>query len=146
MTRVLDGYLSSSENADSLRRHNDLLLEVQAKYAYIRQARQVRLLEDIISRNYKGERLGYGRMLSEAVALLHDLKFDLANYFDPLVESILHHTTAILDNKYIRKTYIERDEKDLTRNGLEVRKNYRKLVSLLDEFRSIRNSKHPEPV
>lgn len=145
VTRVLDGYLRSSENAESLRLYNDLYQEVWAKYAYIRQARQVRFLEDILSRSYRGERLGYGRMLSEAVALLHDLKFDLANYFEPLVESIIHHTAALLDNKYLRRTYIDREEKELTKNGMEIRKNYRKLISLLDEFRSIRKSRQPHP-
>ncbi len=143
--RVLDGYLNSPDNAESLRRHNELLREVTGKYAYIRQARQVRFLEDILSRNYRGEHLGYGRMLAEAAALLHDLKFDLANYFDPLVENIIHHTAALLDNKYLRRTYIDREERELTPNGLEIRKNYRKLIGLLDEFRSIRKSRRPRP-
>ncbi len=145
VSRVLDGYLNSPDNAESLRRHNELLREVAGKYAYIRQARQVRFLEDILSRNYRGEQLGYGRMLAEAVTLLHNLKFDLANYFDPLVENIIHHTAALLDNRYLRRTYIDREERELTPNGLEIRKNYRKLIGLLDEFRSIRKSRRPRP-
>ena len=44
----------------------------------------MRYLEDIVSRNYKGERLTYSRMLIEAIGLLRDLKFELGNYFEPL--------------------------------------------------------------
>lgn len=141
VTKVLDGYLKSPDNAEAFAAFNDLVLDVQAKYAYIRQARQVRFLEDIMARSYKGERLGYGRMLQEAVSLLHDLKFELANYFEPLVESVLHHLKAILNNRYILRTYVECDEAALSANGLELRKNYRKLVGLYDEFQAVKKSR-----
>lgn len=104
---------------------HELHHEVLAKYAYIRQARTVRYLEDIISRNYRGERLSYGRMLSEAVDLLRDLKFELANYFDPLVQSVLHNIERILDDRYLLRKYIRVPEEKLSANGLEIRKNYR---------------------
>lgn len=139
VNRILEAYLREEQSAD--KHLAELRKEVESKFAYIRQARQVRYLEDIRARNYKGERLSYGRMLQEAVDLLHDLKFDLANYFDSLVENILHDVQGILDNRYILRSYIDCEENSLTRNGLEVRKNYRKLVSLHDEFRSIRKAR-----
>ena len=120
---------------------HELHHEVLAKYAYIRQARTVRYLEDIISRNYRGERLSYGRMLSEAVDLLRDLKFELANYFDPLVQSVLHNIERILDDRYLLRKYIRVPEEKLSANGLEIRKNYRRLISLRDEFASIQKSR-----
>lgn len=139
VTRILDGFMRSDEVGE--KPYSELQQEVQSKYAYIRQARQVRYLEDIRARNYKGERLSYGRMLQAAVDLLHDLKFDLANYFDSLVENILHDVQAILDDRYLMRTYVECDESSLSARGLEIRKNYRKLVSLHDEFRSIRKAR-----
>ncbi len=139
VTRVLDSYLRQS--SDDFIEHNELLQEIEVKYAYIRQARQVRYLEDIAERSYRGERLGYARMLREAVKLLHDLKFDLANYFDSLVENILHNVQRILDDRYLLKKYVHADENTLSKQGVEVRKNYRKLVSLHDEFRLMRKSR-----
>lgn len=128
--KVLDAYLRDEANQDSFEMMHELHHEVLAKYAYIRQARTVRYLEDIISRNYRGERLSYGRMLSEAVDLLRDLKFELANYFDPLVQSVLHNIERILDDRYLLRKYIRVPEEKLSANGLEIRKNYRRLISL----------------
>ncbi len=139
--KVLDAYLRDEANQDSFEMMHELHHEVLAKYAYIRQARTVRYLEDIISRNYRGERLSYGRMLSEAVDLLRDLKFELANYFDPLVQSVLHNIERILDDRYLLRKYIRVPEEKLSANGLEIRKNYRRLISLRDEFASIQKSR-----
>lgn len=142
-TRVLDAYLKNPDHQEGFAAYNDLYQEVMGKYAYIRQARTVRYLEDIASRSYKGEKLGYARMLSEAIDLLRDLKFELGNYFEPLVQSVLHNIEAILDNRYLRRNYIENQEDKLSRAGLEIRKNYGRLVSLRDEFASIRKSRQP---
>lgn len=59
-TKVLDAYLKNPENQEAFALLHDLKQEVMSKYAYIRQARTVRYLEDIVARNYKGERLTYG--------------------------------------------------------------------------------------
>ncbi len=142
-TRVLDAYLKNPDNQDAFEPYNDLYQEVMSRYAYIRQARTVRYLEDIAARSYKGERLGYGRMLAEAINLLRDLKFELGNYFEPLVQSVLHNIESILDNRYLRRTYIENQEERLSRAGMEIRKNYGRLVSLRDEFESVRKSRRP---
>lgn len=120
---------------------HDLHHEVLAKYAYIRQARTIRYLEDIISRTYRGERLSYNRMLCEAIDLLRDLKFELSNYFDTLMQSILHNIESILDDRYLLKRYIRTPEEKLSANGLEIRKNYRKLIALRDEFLAIQKSR-----
>ena len=139
--KVLDSYLKAPANAEAFEQHNDLYQEVQTRCAYIRQARQVRFLEDIMSRQYKGERLGYGRMLQETVNLLHGLRFELTNYFAPLMENILHHLELILHNRYILRTYIERSDDELSQGGLEIRKNYRKLVGLYDELLAFKKSR-----
>lgn len=142
-TKVLDAYLKNKENLDSFELLHDLHQEVMSKYAYIRQARTVRFLEDITTRSYKGERLTYNQMLLEAVALLRDLKFELGNYFEPLVQSVLHNIEVILDNRYLRRKYIDCNDEKLSKTGQEIRKNYRRLVSLRDEFASVRKSRQP---
>ena len=100
----------------------------------------MRYLEDIVARNYKGERLTYGRMLLEAIDLLRDLKFELGNYFEPLMLSVLHYMEMILDDRYLLRRYINCPDDKLSRGGVEIRKNYRRLVSLRDEFESVRKS------
>lgn len=139
--KILDTYLKDDANQDSFEMMHDLHHEVLAKYAYIRQARTIRYLEDIISRTYRGERLSYNRMLCEAIDLLRDLKFELSNYFDTLMQSILHNIESILDDRYLLKRYIRTPEEKLSANGLEIRKNYRKLIALRDEFLAIQKSR-----
>lgn len=138
-TKVLDAYLKNPAHQEAFDNLNELYQEVLSKYAYIRQARTVRYLEDISARFYKGKRLSYAQMLAEAVNLLRDLRFEMANYFDTLVQSVLHYIEVILDNKYIRRRYIENKNARLTKTCLEIRKNYGKLVSLHDEFRAVRS-------
>ena len=140
-TRVLDAYLKNSDNQEAFALLHELRQEVMGKYAYIRQARTVRYLEDIASRSYRGERLTYNRMLTEAVSLLRDLKFELGNYFEPLMQSVLHNIEVMLDDKYLLRRYINCPDSQLTKNGAEIRKNYRRLVSLRDEFEAVRKSR-----
>ena len=140
-TKVLDAYLKNPENQEAFALLHDLKQEVMSKYAYIRQARTVRYLEDIVARNYKGERLTYGRMLLEAIELLRDLKFELGNYFEPLMLSVLHYMEMILDDRYLLRRYINCPDDKLSKGGVEIRKNYRRLVSLRDEFESGRKSR-----
>ena len=145
VTKILDAYLNNPANADTFAILHELRQEVLRKYAYIRQARSVRYLEDLLSRNYKGEKLKYNRMLSEAVDLLRDLKFELANYFEPLVQSVIHNLDSILDDSYLLRTYIRRPEEELTPAGQEIRKNYRRIISLRDEFLSMQKSRKNAP-
>lgn len=145
-TKVLDAYLRDKNNQEVFDLLHDLHQEVMSKYAYIRQARTVRYLEDIMLRFYKGERLTYSRMLLEAVALLRDLKFEMGTYFEPLVQSILHYIESMLDDRYLRRRYIEPVDEKLSPAGQEIRKNYRRLISLRDEFEAIRRSRQPNPI
>ena len=108
---------------------------------YIQQARKVRFLEDIRNRNIHGEKINYLHMLTDACSLLHELKFEIAKYFDTLVVSVINLAEFILNDRYIIRNYIEKSEDALSPYGKEVRRNYRRLVALVDEFKAIRKSR-----
>lgn len=141
ISRILDKYLHSPENFEVFATYHDLHSEVIEKYNYIQQARKVRLLEDLRDRNSKSGRLSYHAMLQSVVAQLHDLKFEIVSYFDPLVVNIINIGEAILNDSYLRSAYIERKDDALTRRGQGIKKNYGKLVSLIDEFKAIRKAR-----
>lgn len=139
--KILDNYLHTPENYENFNGLQDLRHEVLARYSYILQARTVRVLEELHERTFKGERIGYARMLSEAVALLHGLKFEIVNYFDTLVSTVIAIGDSMLNDRYLMRNYIEKPDDALTPNGLEIKRNYGKLVSLLDDFRAIRKTR-----
>lgn len=141
VVKVLDNYLLSPDNYEIFGNLHDLYQEVWSKYSFIQQARKVRYLEDLQNRDYKGERISYLVMLQEAVSLLHDLKFEIVSYFDELVISVINLTNTMLNDRYLRRTYIEPSEHNLSEYGLSVRRQYGKLVALLDDFRAIRKSR-----
>lgn len=141
MVKILEGYLHAPNHKDLFEEYSDLYHEVMNKYAYIRQARMVKHLEDIMSRNVKGVRISYNKMLLEAVKILRELKFELVTYFDQITATVIHHIETILDDRYLRRTYIENPKKELTPAGYEIRKNYGRLVSLHDTFLSIQSSR-----
>ena len=131
----------SPENFEQFSGKHELYQEVVTRYSYIQQARKVRVLEDLHDRNVKGERIGYGQMLVEAVSLLHSLKFEIVSYFDSLVATVIVIGESILSDRYLVRTYVEKGDDQLTRNGLEIKKTYGKLVALIDDFKSIRKSR-----
>lgn len=139
--KILDNYLHSPENYESFTDLQELRHEVLGRYSYIVQARTVRELEELHERTYKGEHIGYGKMLAEAVALLHGLKFEIVNYFDSLVSTVIAIGDSMLNDRYLLRTYIEKPDDALTPNGLEIKRNYGKLVALLDDFRAIRKTR-----
>lgn len=141
VSKVLDLYLLAQENREIFSQLNDLYQEVWSKYSYIQQARKVRVLEDLTVRLYRGEHISYLRMLTESVTIMHGLKFEIVSYFDTLVNSIIHSGEKMLNDRYLLRTYINKTESELTANGLEIRKNYRKLVALVDEFYAIRRAR-----
>lgn len=141
VVKVLDGYLLSPDNYEVFGSLNDLYQEVWSKYSFIQQARKIRVLEDLQQREFKGERISYGVMLSESVTLLHGLKFEIVSYFDELVASVISIIDSILNDRYLCRTYIDKRDDELSAYGLEMKKQYRKLVSLLDEFKAIRKSR-----
>lgn len=138
VAKVLDNYLLSPEHYEIFESLYDLYQEVLEKFSYIQQARKVRALEDISSRNYKGERVTYRRMLADAVNLLQELRFEIINYFDSLVSTVIVLGESMLNDRYLVRNYIDKPEQELTPAGLEVRKNYGKLVSLVDDFKAVR--------
>ena len=143
VTRVLDGYLFNPQHKEDFATLKDLVQEVLIKYAYIRQARHVRYFEDLASRQYKGERIGYGKMLREAVVMLQDFKFEQVHYFPQLAQSLLHQCRNMVHDRYLIKTYIQIPEDKLRPAGLEIRRNYRKLVALYDQLVAISKARTP---
>ena len=141
MDKVLSTYLLSPDQYEQFSGLYDLYQEVITKYSYIHQARKVRVLEDLHERSFKGERIGYAQMLSEAVELLHSLKFEIVSYFDALVSTVISIGESILGDRYLLRRYIEKPDDQLTQNGLEIKKTYGKLVTLIDDFKSIRKSR-----
>ncbi|WP_428558980.1 MAG: hypothetical protein ACP59X_13090 [Solidesulfovibrio sp. DCME] len=141
VVKVLDNYLLSADHYDDFSAMRELYQEVWSKYNYIQQARKVKILEDLVDRNYKGENLSYQRMLALFTEILNDLKFEIVNYFDQLVERVLSLGDMILNERYLLRNYIRKKDTELSAYGLSVKKTYGRLVALLDEFRSIRKAK-----
>ncbi len=146
VVKVLDNYLLSADNYDHFTMMRDLYQEVWSKYSYIQQARKVKMLEDLQDRNYKGENISYLKMLSLFTDILNDLKFEIVNYFDSLVERVLSLGDMILNDRYLLNNYIQKNDSDLSPYGLSVKKTYGNLVSLLDEFRFIRKTKKEQGI
>ncbi|WP_147821456.1 hypothetical protein [Salidesulfovibrio onnuriiensis] len=141
VVKVLDGYLLTPENWDVFNEYKELHQEVWAKYSQIQQARKVRTLEDLRSRVYKGEKISYLRMLELMTEILGELKYEIVNYFDQLVAKVLVIGEDVVSDSYVMRSYIDKKDEELTDYGLKVKKYYSRLVSLLDEFRSIRKSR-----
>lgn len=139
--KVLSGYLYDPKNVEIFDNMRELHQEVCTRFSYIQQARRVRILEDISRRSYKGERLSYRQMTREALALLNELQFEIVNFFPALVDDIIACMETILHDRYLQRNYMEVPEGGLTRAGQEIRKNYGRIVSLLDGFRAVRKSR-----
>jgi hypothetical protein len=146
VVKVLDNYLLSADHYDDFSTLRDIYQEVWSKYSYIQQARKVKLLEDLQDRNYKGESLSYLRMLHLFTEVLNDLKFEIVNYFDTLVERVLSLGDMILNDPYLLRHYIRKKDMELSDYGQSVKKSYGRLVALLDEFRSIRKAKKEQGI
>ena len=85
-------------------------------------------------------------MLSLFTEILNDLKFEIVNYFDTLVERVLSLGDMILNDRYLLRNYIRKKDMELSAYGLSVKKSYGRLVALLDEFRSIRKAKKEQGI
>jgi hypothetical protein len=141
ITHVLDGYLSNPDFADDFTELHDVYSEVRSSYSYINQARNIKQLEDLSSRYHKGKRIGYKEMLLIGTELLTNLKFEFINYYEQLVFKAIYFAESILNDRYLIRSYINRKDDQLTDNGLQIKKLYRRLVSLVDELRAIRKTK-----
>ncbi len=136
LSKVIESYFNKLNEDDNLDLR-ELIQENQNKFSFIIQARKVRALEEISTRKYKNSTLNYEQMLTEAVKVSKDLRFECVHYFDTIIESTLYVIDAILNNRYLRKNYIEKPDSQLTAKGLEIKKNYGKLITVRDEFSGI---------
>jgi hypothetical protein len=141
VSKVLSNYLYSPDNDDVFEDLRELYQEVCTRFSYIQQARRVRILEDLCTRNCKGVHITYRQMLGEALGLLNELKFEVVNFFPALVDGIIDCVEKILRDRYLQRQYIEPPEDSLTPAGIEIRKNYGRLVSLLDGFKAVRKAR-----
>lgn len=141
VSKVLSSYLFAPENSEVFDNMRDLYQEVCTRFSYIQQARRVRILEDICQRTFKGARITYRQMMREAVDLLNELKFEIVNFFPALVDDIIGCVEKILRDRYLQRNYLDVPENSLTKAGLEIRKNYGRLVSLQDGFKAVRKAR-----
>lgn len=141
LVQVLDSYLLMPDNFEAFAQLHALHQEVWARFSYIQQTRRIKMLEDLSRRRYKGQRIGYLEMLSQIAEILNDLKFEIVKYFDRPVVSALEIGKRVLNNKYLRRTYVQKRDDELTRNGREIKKLYGRVVTLLDEIAAIRKSR-----
>lgn len=139
--KVLSSYLKAPEKIGIFDHCRELYQEVNMRLSYIRQARRVRMLEDLGKRFYGGRRIGYREMSRECVNLLNDLRFEIVNFFPDLVDSIVKCVEIILHDRYLQRVYVQPPEHSLSRGGLEVRKNYGRIVALLDAIKAVRKSR-----
>jgi len=141
VVKVLDNYLLNPDHYEVFNTLNDLYQEVWSKYSYIQQARKTQLLENLSQRQQRGSRIGYLEMLEAVNETLHQLKFEIVNYFDELVERVIAITENILHDPYLVRKYTAQKDDALSGYGQDVRRQYGRLVAQLDEFNSIRKSR-----
>ena len=141
VSKVLSNYLYSPDNDEVFGDLRDLYQEVCTRFSYIQQARRVRILEDLCTRSCKGVHITYRQMFSEALGLLNELKFEVVNFFPALVDGIIDCVEKILRDRYLQRQYLEPPEDSLTPAGIEIRKNYGRLVSLQDGFKAVRKAR-----
>lgn len=144
VTKVLDNYLLNSEYYGTFQELPELYQEVWKQYSYIQQARKVRHLEDLARRRFKGKKINYLQAIEQAIKILQELKFEIVNYFDPLVNKIVRICEQILNDRYLVKKYVHPPPEELTDYGLKIRKHYGQLVKLLDDFYAIKKSRSQE--
>jgi hypothetical protein len=141
IVRVLDGYLGDPGLTEEFSEHHELYHEVWTTFSYIKQAREIKELEDLKNRVHKGKKISYLEMLRLSTAVLANLRFEFAHYFEPLVTKAIFFSESMLNDRYLIKTYVTPKEDQLTENGRMIRKLYRRLVSLVDELKAIRKTK-----
>jgi hypothetical protein len=144
VVKLLDDYLFDPTKLDQFKTHQKLYNEVWSKYSYIRQARKVRILEDLTHRSIrKGQALSWLEMLQQMNETLQNLKFEIFPYFDELVERIITLGERVLSNAYLNKRYVQIKDEEASAYGLRVKTQFRRLVGLLDEFKNIHKQRPP---
>lgn len=140
--RVIHSYIHAPDKEAVFDGLRSLYQDVLGRISYIRQARRVRVLEQLSHRQHGGRRIGYRQMTREAVALLNELQYEIVNFFPDLVDTIIKCAQTILHDPYLQRKYVEPSEKELKEGGREVRKNYGRIVSLVDAINSVRKARH----
>jgi hypothetical protein len=141
VSKVLDHYLLDPNNSETFADLRELYHEVRATYSYIQQARKIQHLENLHYRNCQGKKIAYRGMLEKMTETLSVLKFEIVQYFDPLVVKALAIGEATINDRYLLTTYIKPKEESLSPYGLTIRKLYGRLVSQLDELKAIRKTR-----
>jgi len=137
ITKVLDNYLLNSKNYEIFQKHLDVFQEVWKEYSYIQQARKVRILEELSQRKYKGKKIGYLEALSKIKEIAQEFKFDAVHYFENLIKHVIHICENVLNDRYLVKKYIDKDEELLTPYGKQIKKTYGQIVNILDDLKKI---------
>lgn len=135
--KVIESYLKAPQKAEVFDSLRELYQDVQARISYIKQARRVRILEDLSKRLCRGKRIGYLQMSREVLELLNDQQFAMADFFPELVDSIVGCGDAILHDRYLQRHYVEPPESSLSPAGVEIRKNYGRIVATLDRIKAV---------
>ncbi len=138
ITKVLDSYLFKKEHLDTFAQMQPIYQEVWKLYSFIQQARRIKQLQDLTNRIYRGKKILYKEMITLAVKITTEFKFEVVNYFPDLMDKAIHFIELILADKYLIQRYIEQKEDTLSPTGLHIKKYYHRLVSLLDELKAIR--------
>ena len=141
VVKVLDGYLFEQGNLDVFKQHQGLYTDVWSQYSYIRQARKVRILEDLTQRSRKGQPLSWLDMLHQMNDILQDFKFEIHPYFDGLMDRVVNLCERVLGNAYLNKRYVQLKDDEASAYGLRVKVQFRRLVGLMDDLRSIRKQR-----
>ncbi len=141
ISRIVSAYLHAPEHDDIFQTFRELHRETNSRFSYILQARKVRTLDDLRHGFHKGNRIPRHQMMQETIILLQELRFEIVNFFPELVESAILAIEAILADRYLIRNYIEAPEEKLSSKGKEIRKNYGRLVSLLDGFKAVRKAR-----
>ncbi len=141
VTKVLDNYLLNPDLYEEFQDLNNLYQEVWQKYSYIRQARKIRILQDILERRYEDKKINYQQMLEHTNKVLEELKFETGNYFPDITSRAIATVEKIANDRYLVRNYVNKEEETLTRYGREVRDKYFHMTSLLNELKTIRRLK-----
>lgn len=141
VSKVVYSYLKAPRKMEVFDSLRELYQDVCSRLSYIQQARRARILEDLSRRMFRGEHIGYRQMSQEAVNLLNDLQFEIVNFFPDLVDSIVNYGEIILRDRYLRRVYVNVPEASLTKAGLEIRKNYGRMVAILDAIKAVRKAR-----
>ncbi len=139
IAKVLDSYLFSDES--NFNELSDLRQEVISKYSYIAQARKVGKLEDLIQGGKRANSSNYLEIFNNANKLLQELQFDAVHYNKELVSQIIYLGEILLNDGYLSRRYLKKNERELSNYGRKIRTAYGKLVSLVDALKAIRKSR-----